>query len=260
MDRARKNAACWFLLALATLLLAACAPPPVRSHLAQWLPSPNHNDRHPVLIVLHATEQDSVQQSLLTLRTGNAGGKVSAHYLIGRDGKIYQLVSENQRAWHAGGGSWGTIPDVNSASIGIELDNNGHDPFAGAQIQALLRLLDDVCTRQRIPRRQVIAHADLAPARKVDPGALFPWQQLAAAGFGPWPSTLTEPPAHFDALAALQMLGYPMADPAAAIRAFHLRFRGQAGLPAVLDSDDARILHALQPGPRLPASPEALTR
>ena len=237
---------CRWLVGSALLLAAACAPVQVRSPLAQWVPSPNFNDRNAILIVLHGTEQDSVQQSLVTLRTRNSGGPVSAHYLVGRDGKIYQLVSEDRRAWHAGAGSWGTITDLNSASIGIELDNNGHEPFPSAQMQALEHLLADVCERQHIPRRMIIAHADLAPSRKVDPGPLFPWKDLAAAGFGIWPAALGDPPPGFDAMAALQLVGYPMADPAAAIRAFHLRFRGRDDLPATLDADDARTLFGLQ--------------
>jgi N-acetylmuramoyl-L-alanine amidase len=234
--------------ALVILLFAACAHAP-RNPMAHWVPSPNHDTRRPTLIVIHYTEQDSVAQSLRTLRTRNSGGRVSAHYLIGDDGKLYQLVSDEHRAWHAGAGSWGTISDVNSASIGIELDNNGREPFSEAQIATLLRLLDDLCTRHGIPRTHVIGHADMAPTRKIDPGALFPWQRLAAAGFGVWP-TLDGPPAPdgFDPLQALRLLGYPMDDPAAAVRAFRLHYRGidnggDAGL--LLDAEDARILHAL---------------
>jgi N-acetylmuramoyl-L-alanine amidase len=222
--------------------------------LAEWEPSPNHNQRGPILVVLHFTSQVSVAESLHTLSTRNSGGPVSAHYLIGRDGRIYQLVSEHRRAWHAGPGRWGTITDVNSASIGIELDNDGRSPFPDAQVQALLRLLADVCERNGIPRSQVIGHSDMAPARKIDPGPLFPWQALAAAGFGAWPVDAGEPPANFDTLAALKSFGYPMADPAAAIRAFHLRFRARADLPEVLDTDDARILHGLL-APAIPAAP-----
>lgn len=142
--------------------------------MATWVPSENHNARKAILIVIHATEQESVEISLETLRTRNSGGPVSAHYLIGRDGKLYQLVRDDRRAWHAGPGSWGTITDINSTSIGIELDNNGVDLFTVAQIEKLLVLLDDLCRRLDIPRRQVIAHADLAPARKRDPGHHFP--------------------------------------------------------------------------------------
>lgn len=231
---------------LLILAITACTHAPSRNPMARWVPSANHNTRQAVLIVLHTTEQDSVEESLLTLRTRNSGGRVSAHYLVGRDGALYQLVADEHRAWHAGGGRWGTITDVNSASIGIEIDNNGEDPFPPAQVDALVRLLDDVCKRLDIPRTQVIAHADMAPTRKRDPGRLFPWKQLADAGFGRWPEdTLAEPPAGFDAIQAMRVFGYPMDDPAAAIRAFHRRFRGIDSDADVLDADDARILYSL---------------
>lgn len=241
------------VLLLATLL-AACAHAPSHNPIATWVPSPNFENRRAILIVLHATEQDSVQQSLDTLRSRNRGGPVSAHYLIGRDGALYQLVDDDQRAWHAGPGRWGTITDVNSASIGIELDNNGSDPFLPAQIASLLRLLEDLTTRLDIPRHQVIGHADMAPTRKRDPGHLFPWQQLAAAGFGRWPDApLADPPPGFDPMLALRLLGYPLGDDsaedrAAAVRAFRLHFRGiddDEDDSIRLDAQDARILHAL---------------
>lgn len=231
------------IVALSTLLVA-CAAAPSRNPLATWVPSPNHELRRPILIVIHATEQDSVQESLDTLRSRNGGGPVSAHYLIGRDGRRYQLVADHDRAWHAGAGRWGTITDVNNASIGIELDNDGRAPFPPQQIDSLIVLLEDLCARLRIPRTQVIAHADMAPTRKVDPGALFPWRRLADAGFGAWPSELQEPPPPgFDPWIALRLFGYPLDDRAATVRAFHLRFRGTDG--EVLDDEDLRILHAL---------------
>lgn len=237
-------------------LLAACAHAPQHNPMATWVPSPNFEPRRAILIVIHATEQDSVAESLDTLRGANSGGPVSAHYLIGRDGALYQLVDDDKRAWHAGPGRWGTITDVNSASIGIELDNDGESPFPAAQIDALLRLLDDLTTRLDIPRSQIIGHADMAPTRKRDPGKLFPWSQLAAAGFGVWPDVpLTEPPPDFDPLQALRLLGYSLDDRtpgnerAAAVRAFHLHFRGidddDQDDSIHLDTQDARILHAL---------------
>lgn len=234
--RAARLAAVLALLAL----LAACATAP-RNTLAIWAPSPNHDIRRPVLIVLHFTDEHSVQQSLHTLQTANSGGPVSAHYLIGADGRIYQLVSDQLRAWHAGSGRWGTITDVNSASIGIELDNDGHSAFAQPQIDSLLRLLTDLTDRLLIPRTQIIGHQDLAPTRKDDPGPLFPWKELAAAGFGRWPQgTLTDPPAGFDPWMALAVVGYPLGDRAAAMRAFHNHFRGMGG--DELDAQDKRIL------------------
>ena len=231
------------------LLLAACAQAPVRNPLATWVPSENFNPRGPVIIVLHATEQDSAQESLDTLRTRNSGGKVSAHYLVGDDGRLYQLVADAMRAWHAGGGRWGTITDLNSASIGIEIDNDGSEPFTDAQIDALLVLLEDLCSRLGIPKTRVIAHADLAPTRKRDPGAQFPWARLAQAGFGRWPSgPLVDPPAGFDPWLAMAALGYPREERAAAVRAFHRHYRGRddgEDPQATFDAEDLRILHAL---------------
>lgn len=239
------------LIALAaTLLLAACASAPQqRSPLAEWVPSPNFEPRRPIIIVLHATEEPSVEQSLVTLRTANSGGPVSSHYLVGDDGHIYQLVDDLDRAWHAGPGRWGTITDLNNASIGIEIDNDGSEPFTDAQIDALIRLLGDLTERLRIPPTQVIAHADLAPMRKRDPGAHFPWRRLYDAGFGIWPEApLADPPEGFDPWLALRLVGYPLElDPSpghpAIVRAFHRRFRGIE--TDVLDDEDLRILYAL---------------
>lgn len=234
----------WIPATALCVLLCACSPAQVRNPAAHWVPSPNHDARRATIIVLHATEQDSVARSLLTLRTGNSGGRVSAHYLVGADGSLHQLVEDARRAWHAGGGSWGTIDDLNAASIGIELDNDGVAPFPPAQVQALLRLLEDLCTRLRIPRHAVIAHADLAPARKRDPGPLFPWAQLAAAGFGLWPDPADgEPPAGFDPWLAMQAIGWPLHDRAAAVRAYRRHYRGDEA--DTLDAQDLRILHSL---------------
>lgn len=233
------------LLAILTLALGACSTSQPRNPMATWVPSKNFNIRKPQLIVLHYTEQGSVAQSLDTLRSRNSGGPVSAHYLVGRDGHIYQLVSDRMRAWHAGGGRWGTITDVNSASLGIEIDNNGHVPFPPAQIDSLLRLLTDLTTRWHIPCAQIIGHQDLAPSRKPDPGPLFPWAKLAAAGFGLWPdpAPLPDPPAGFDPWMALTAIGYSLDDPPAVVRAFHNHFRGIGG--ETLDAEDSRILYNL---------------
>ena len=231
-------------LITALALLAACAHAPSRNPLATWAPSPNHDARRAQLVVLHYTQTDSVAQALRILRTGNGSGPVSAHYLIGRDGRIYQLVPDALRAWHAGAGRWGILTDLNSASIGIELDNNGHEPFDQTQIASLLRLLGDLTTRLPIPPTQIIGHEDLAPTRKDDPGPYFPWSTLAQAGFGLWPKgPLCDPPAGFDPWMALAVVGYPLDDRAAAVRAFHHHFRGMDG--ETLDTADARILYNL---------------
>lgn len=245
-------------VAALTVLLAACAHSGPRNPLATWVPSKNFDERRPVVIVLHYTEQDSVEQSLDTLRSRNSGGRVSSHYLLGKDGKIYQLVSDAKRAWHAGAGRWGAITDVNNASIGIEIDNDGKSPFPDAQIDSLIVLLRDLTTRLRIPPTQIIGHSDLAPTRKIDPGPLFPWKRLHDAGFGLWPADTTQdPPAGFDPWLALQAIGYAVDNRADTVRAFHHRFRGMEGTE--LDAQDLRILHALtrtdDTTPPAPASP-----
>ncbi len=211
------------LLALA-LLLAACAPVPQRAGIpTSWQGSPNFDERKPNFVVIHHTSDDTVEQALRTL--ANPVRKVSAHYLIGRDGSIMQLVDERARAWHAGESKWGADADLNSASLGIELDNNGREPFSDAQIAALLRLLDDIRERYHIPTANYLGHADVAPRRKTDPSRYFPWKTLADSGFGLWcDPPFPQPPAAFDATAALRTLGYDTSDATAAIRAFKLHF------------------------------------
>ena len=240
----------WLIPCALVLALAACTAQPVRNPLAEWVPSPNFDARRPVAIVIHATEQRSAEESLRTLRSANRGGRVSSHYLIGDDGRLYQLVADGARAWHAGAGRWGTLVDLNSTSIGVEIDNERGEPYTEAQIATLLRLLDDLATRFSIPRTQVIAHADMAPTRKVDPGPLFPWKRLAEAGFGLWPDgELVDPPPGFDPWLAMAVIGYPLEDRAAAVRAFQRHYRGHEpgdDPEARFTAEDLRILHALQ--------------
>lgn len=211
------------LLALLTLL-GACAPVPQRAGIpTSWQGSPNFNERKPNLVVIHHTSDDTVDQTLRTL--ADPLRSVSAHYLIGRDGGIIQLVDERARAWHAGESQWGADTDLNSASLGIELDNNGHEPFPDAQISALLGLLADLRERYHIPVANFLGHADVAPRRKTDPSRYFPWKTLADHGFGLWcDPPFPEPPVAFDTTAALRALGYDTGDVGATIRAFSLHF------------------------------------
>ncbi len=209
---------------LIPLVLAACAP--MMPHLeggVRKVPSPNFDARRPNLVVLHHTGSDLVDRALATLTSPER--KVSAHYLIGRDGEIIQLVDDRDRAWHAGFSWWGGNTDVNSASIGIELDNDGDEPFADAQIDALLGLLADLKQRYNIPRPNFVSHADVAPGRKVDPSAWFPWKRLAENGFGiwcdaPWPPA----PEGFDLALALTALGYSPLTPDASRLSFLLHY------------------------------------
>jgi N-acetyl-anhydromuramyl-L-alanine amidase AmpD len=231
------------LLPMALLLLAACAH---HNPLAKWERSPNFNDRQPMLIVLHYTAENSVEQSLHTLKTTNSTGRVGVQYLIGKDGRIYQMVADGKRAWQAGKGRWGTIADVNSASIGIEIDNNGHDPFPDAQIDSLIVLLQDLTTRLHILPTQIIGHEDLAPGRKIDPGPLFPWKRLYDAGFGIWPdANVVAAPPGFDGWLAMAAIGYSLDNRANALQSFRHRFRGIESQGEELDAEDLRILYAL---------------
>jgi N-acetylmuramoyl-L-alanine amidase len=229
------------VLFCALALLAGCAPmaPQGPTVPVSWQPSPNFDERRPNFVILHQTTNDDAERALRTLT--DPLKKVSAHYLVGRDGAIVQLVDERARAWHAGESSWGGLSDLNSASIGVELDNNGEEPFAEAQITALLSLLADLKTRYRIPDANFLGHGDVAPRRKVDPSRHFPWKRLAARGFGLWCDAPPPAPATFDARVALQALGYSLVDADAAARAFRRHWTGDDASAELTDADKALL-------------------
>lgn len=153
-------------------------------------PSPNFNERRapPDMLVLHYTGMQTGEAALARLRDAEA--QVSAHYLIEEDGRIFSLVPEERRAWHAGRGVWQGEDDCNAASIGIEIVNPGHEfgyrAFPDAQIASVIALISDIRERWTVPDSRIIGHSDLAPERKDDPGELFPWKRLAEAGHGLW--------------------------------------------------------------------------
>lgn len=195
--------------------------------------SPNWNERSlPVsMVVLHYTEMKPVETALARLCDPDAG--VSAHYVITEEGEVIRLVPEDKRAWHAGVSFWRGHKDVNSASIGIELDHPGHAlgyrPFAEAQIDALIPLLHRIIKTHDIPRANVVGHSDVAPARKIDPGELFPWDRLAGYGLClPRPERLDRgDPFDNDAAfyLALERFGYDITDGHKAVEAFQRRWR-----------------------------------
>lgn len=165
--------------------------PPDSALVAFVQASPNHGDRRdraPDCIVLHYTGMPTAEGALAQLC--NPKAEVSAHYFVFEDGRVAQLVPEERRAWHAGRSSWFDDTDLNSASIGVEIVNPGHDgglpPFPDAQIDAVIALCRDVIARHAIAPERILAHSDIAPGRKVDPGEKFPWARLAAAGVGLW--------------------------------------------------------------------------
>jgi N-acetylmuramoyl-L-alanine amidase len=153
-------------------------------------PSPNFDARTapPDMIVLHYTGMPTGEAALTKMCDPDA--KVSAHYMVEEDGRIFSLVPDERRAWHAGKSFWKGATDINALSIGIEVVNPGHEfgyrPFPEAQIAALIDLIADVRSRWTIPDARILGHADVAPDRKEDPGELFPWKQLAEAGHGLW--------------------------------------------------------------------------
>ena len=202
-------------------------------------PSPNFNERQlPVsMIVLHDTGMQSAAAALARLT--DPAAEVSAHYLIDEDGTVHRLVAEDKRAWHAGQSHWRGITDVNSASIGIELVNPGHEfgyrDFAPAQIEALIPLLADIKDRHGITRGNIVGHSDIAPTRKQDPGELFPWARLARVRLAlPRPTKNLMDPLWSDAgfLLALERFGYEVTDKLAAVVAFQRRFR-----PELIDGE-----------------------
>lgn len=230
---------------LLAVMLAGCGALPQYGSLeVEQRPSPNHGERRPQYVILHHTTNATADEALATLTSPLS--RVSAHYLVGRDGRLFYLVDERRRAWHAGHSYWGGNRDLNSASIGIELDNTGDEPFPDAQIEALIVLLRDLTTRWRMPPQNVLGHGDVAPGRKADPSALFPWRRLAQAGFGLWcEPPYPEAPPGADDLLLLSALGYDISRPAAAIAAFRRHWAGREDDSAPLGAEERGLLYCL---------------
>lgn len=200
--------------------------------------------RKPNFVIIHHTAQKSCEQTLKFFTMERS--KVSAHYVICKDGTVHHMLNDLLRAWQAGISKWGNNTDINSSSIGIELDNNGYEPFAEPQMQSLMKLLDTLKRKYAIPTGNFIGHSDIAPKRKVDPNVTFPWQRFAERGFGHWYEdtvNVVVPPS-FDHLTALRLVGYDLADTTAAIRAFRRHFL-QDTLGHVLTASDDKVLYQL---------------
>jgi len=189
-----------------------------------WVGTTNFGLRKPNFVILHHTAQDSIEQTLHTFTLPRT--QVSAHYVIDKAGNVYHILNDYLRAWHAGIARWGSLSDINSISIGIEIDNNGTDPYTEPQISNLLCLLDSLKTTYKIPAENFIGHGDIAPGRKVDPGVNFPWEKLAKKGFGLWyaSDSLQTPPANFNPVDGLRILGYDTRNTPEAIKAFKRHF------------------------------------
>jgi len=219
-------------------------------------PSPNFNERSlPVsMLVLHYTGMQDGASAIARLRAPDSG--VSSHYVVAEDGQVLRLVPEEKRAWHAGKSWWRGHDDVNSASVGIEIVNPGHEfgyrPFPESQIDALLPLVADIVRRHGIKPPYVVGHSDIAPVRKQDPGELFPWARLARLGLAmPRPTKNLMDPHWTDGgfLLALERYGYDVRDRKAAVVAFQRRFRPEL-LDGIIDGECRAILLGLLLDPR----------
>lgn len=215
---------------------------------------PRRNGARPELVVLHHTAMASAEAALA--RLCDPASEVSAHYLIAEDGCVWRLVADEMRAWHAGAGAWRGLGDVNSRSIGIELVNSGplggYPPFPEPQMAALEAVLDDVLDRGSIPPLGVIAHSDMAPGRKADPGPKFDWRRLARGGRAVWPEPVARAPApgarletrfeaRFEEAAARAGYCAPGGDWGAVLDAVRLRFRPWARGRA-LEAEDIAVV------------------
>ena len=216
-------------------------------------PSPNFDDRpagsNLDMLILHYTGMKSAGDSLT--RMCDPMAKVSAHYLIDEDGTIYRLVAEARRAWHAGVSHWAGETDINSCSLGIELQNPGHEfgyrAFPDAQMRALTALCGEIVARHAIPNERILCHSDVAPTRKEDPGELFDWRRLAESGVGRLPDKTTGRDTMDDqeARTALTTIGYdPSAPFASVLTAFQRHYR-QTNIDGRLDAETAGFIRAL---------------
>ena len=216
-------------------------------------PSPNFGDRpagtNLDTLILHYTGMKSAQESLARMCDPKA--RVSAHYLIDEDGTLYRLVDETKRAWHAGVSHWAEETDINSCSLGIELQNPGHEfgyrSYPNAQMTALTALCADILSRLAIPTERILGHSDVAPSRKEDPGELFDWRRLAEAGIGRLP-TATATDYKMDdqeARASLTAIGYDPGAPLADILIAFQRHYRQTKFDGQLDTETVRLIRAL---------------
>jgi N-acetylmuramoyl-L-alanine amidase len=212
--------------------------------LAQkWVGTTNFDLRKPNFVVIHHTAQNSCEQTLKTFTLERT--KVSAHYVICKDGTVHHMLNDYMRAWHGGIGSWGNNTDLNSSSIGIEIDNNGFEPFEQAQINSLLQLLAQLKNKYQIPVDHFIGHSDIAPRRKVDPNINFPWKTLANLGYGIWfePDPNIQLQSGLTIKQALSLVGYETKDSIAAILAFKRHFRQDSS--RLMNQADSSVLSQL---------------
>ena len=200
----------------------------------------NFGMRKPNFVIIHHTAQNSCEQTLKTFTTVKS--QVSAHYVICKDGTVHHMLNDYLRAFHAGISKWGNNIDINSSSIGIEIDNNGFEKFTDEQINSLLTLLATLKKAYNIPAANFIGHSDIAPTRKVDPNIYFPWKKVAEKGFGLWQDEALPVfvDSSFNHLQALRIIGYDIKDSTAAIRAFKRHFMQDS--TKKINEEDKKVL------------------
>ena len=206
----------------------------------QWVGTTNFDLRKPNFVIIHHTAQNSCEQTLRTFTLERT--KVSAHYVICKDGTVHHMLNDYFRAWHGGIAKWGNNSDINSSSIGIEIDNNGFEPFEPQQINSLLNLLAILKNKYKIPVANFIGHGDIAPKRKVDPNINFPWSLLAQQGYGVWynPNLNYTLQNNISVPYALALIGYDVKDTTAAMLAFKRHFRQDS--TAIINDDDKSVM------------------
>jgi N-acetylmuramoyl-L-alanine amidase len=211
---------------------------------ANWVGTINFGMRKPNMVIIHHTAQNSCEQTLQTFTLEHT--QVSAHYVICKDGTLHHMLNDYLRAWHAGSARWGSITDVNSSSIGIEIDNNGTDSFSVAQINTLMGLLATLKKNYSIPAMNFIGHGDIAPTRKNDPNVTFPWKMLSEKGYGLWYADTTGMvvPPDFNSVYALRIVGYDVSKLAAAIQSFRRHFIGEERA-GELSEPEKKVLYSL---------------
>ena len=214
------------------------------NYASSWVGTTNFSMRRPNFVIIHHTAQNSCDQTLKTFTLTRT--QVSAHYVICRDGSVHHMLNDLLRAHHAGVSKWGNATDINSTSIGIEIDNNGFEPFTDPQINSLIDLLGRLKRTYSIPVTNFVGHADVAPGRKVDPSRYFPWQKLSENGYGLWyDTTNVMVPENFNSLQALRIVGYNIRDSIAAIQSFKIHFT-PADSTKEINEDDKKILFDLE--------------
>lgn len=213
------------------------------SYADNWVGTTNFSMRKPNFVVIHHTAQNSCDETYRTFTLPRTA--VSAHYVICRDGTVQHMLNDLLRAHQAGVGKWGGITDMNSNSIGIEIDNNGSEPFTEAQMNSLIELLGRLKRAYNIPQGNFIGHLDWAVGRKVDPSRYFEWQKLAEKGFGFWyDTTNVEVPADFNAIQALRIIGYNTNKPEASIQSYKIHYVPQ-DTTNIINEADKKIIFDL---------------